>query len=110
MIKQKGSSVQVPLYRDVTFIQLDERKKQMQARREVLSLKQKLRENSIKDMNEAKQKGVKKALKLFETKNGGALRRNKQLMDDMKSARENFAYRSHANVTSHSQKHLDQAR
>jgi len=110
MIRQKGQQPMPSLYQNVNWIQLDERKKQIHSRREVLALKSKMRENSIKDMNEAKQRGLKKALKLFESKNGSASRRNKELISNMRSARDNFSVRTHQNSASNVHKHLISAR
>jgi len=110
MLRQKGDTITPPLYHNATWIQLDERKKQMQQRREILALKHKLRENSVKDMNAAKRKGVKKALDMFESKNGMASRRNRELLNNLRDAKENFAVRSHANASSHTHKHLVEAR
>jgi len=79
-----------PLYRDPNFIHLDETRKNLISRREVLNLKSQMRANAVSDLSAAKKRGVDKALRMFAEKNNSALNRNKELLHSMRSAKQAF--------------------
>lgn len=64
------STTQVPdLYKTTQYITLDERRKNLRERREVLQLKGIMRSNAIKDLEVAKKAGIYKATEQFTQKN-----------------------------------------
>ena len=68
-IRGKSQSAVPELYKTTPFITLDERRKNLRERREVLELKTIMRSNAVKDLHIAKKAGIAKATDQFTQKN-----------------------------------------
>lgn len=78
------------LYQQAEFITIDEKRKHLKQRREVLELKSHMRSNAVKDLEAAKRSGIARATQQFEEKNGMARQRNTKLIADLEQAKQEF--------------------